>query len=637
MATAPAAAAVQLNANGWHPGEVAAHALLKVQTSRQYNPTNSGLAYSHGYRVSESPLVAVGTLDVQGRPWTSLLGGEKGFARPVAKNVLAMQSLVDSVHDPVVRAFFSGAGEKGEEIARLETGKMMSGLSVDLETRDRVKVAGKMVVASCAASNNEVGVMRKMQMAMVVEEALGNCPKYMNRKEIRAHLPRPELVSDGELPLPPQALKLLEKADMFFLSTTNGETMDTNHRGGEAGFVRVLSNDAEEVVLVYPEYSGNQLYQSLGNLQVRPLIGVVVPDYETSDVLYLTGETELLVGGKAAEMMPHAKVVVKIIVKEARFVRDGLSFRGTKIDQSPYNPPVRRLAREGLPAQIGGGANCAITATLLRKETLSRDIARFTFLLQQQKVLWKPGQYVTLDFSAELDHGWSHMRDDDPQSLNDDFVRTFTVSSPPPPFLLDGKTTDTELEITVRRHGPATGLLWSHRLGPGRVPLELPVLGFGGDESFRIPTSGDTNKAAIFIAGGVGITPLLTQAPGLLLKEPVSGEKKKKLRVLWSLRGQDLGLAVDTFERIPGLAAQTQLFITGSSISSEETLRKPIERVKELGVQGVLLRRLLKDDVLGARDAENGTKFYLCASPEMQKIVNGWLHGEEVVYESFNY
>ncbi|KAK3682590.1 hypothetical protein B0T22DRAFT_471515 [Podospora appendiculata] len=528
---------------------------------------------------------------------------------------------------------------------------MMSGLSIDLSTRDRVKIAGRMLVGALAERGEGVG---EVQIAMRVEESLGNCPKYLNKKDVKVHVPSPRTVGGGVsgeggegggVLLGREAVGVVEKADMFFLSSTDGNTMDTNHRGGPKGFVRVVRNEDGAVVLAYPEYSGNRLYQTLGNLRLNPRVGLVIPDFETADVLYLTGETELLVGEAAIALMPHAKLVVRVVVREARFVRDGLPFVGEAGEMSPYNPPVRKLAwEEGVvvPGQgegQGGKATALATATLVRRQILSPSIARLTFQLHPEKGrqpvlgMWKPGQHVTLDFSDELDHGWSHMRDDDPQSLNDDFVRTFTVSNPPPSQSKGqegGVVGGTEMELTVRRHGPATGFLWRHNT---RVPLHLPVLGFGGAESFRIAAAGgDPTTKAIFVAGGVGITPLLAQAQGVL----AGGQD---LALLWSLRAEDLPLAVDTFEKIPGLAKVTRLFVTGKD-ADEDALRSMLEKSE---AEAVVLRRISREDVLGgSTGSDNGgtqtqTKYYLCAGPELHRVLESWLQGEEVVSESFNY
>lgn len=580
--------------------------------------------------------MALGTLDDEGRPWTSVWGGEVGVAMPLENAVLAVQSVVDAKHDPVATNLFGtctkgGLKDEAYHITREELegggGRTMAGLSIDLATRDRVKLGGRLVASKVDLMGDEEGVA-SVQMAMLVDESLGNCPKYLNKKAIRPHRPSPQLISDA-LPLPPEAQALLDKADLFFLSSTDGRTMDTNHRGGPPGFMRVLSNDATDhhgTQLLYPEYSGNRLYQTLGNLHVRPRAGLCVPDFATGDVLYLTGETTILVGAAAAALLPHTKLAVKMRVTAARFVRNGLSFRGEAGEFSPYNPPVRRVRTEDGVAEAAA-AKAAVTATLVGRELLTPSVARCTFKLAAAARAvrrWKPGQHVTLDFSEELDAGWSHMRDDDPASLNDDFVRTFTVSSAPglgggggeeDVVVQDGA----ELSITVRRHGPVTGLLWRWNL---RVPLEVPVLGFGGEEAHRVPEV-DDGREAVFIAAGVGITPALGQAPGLL----AAG---RRFRVFWSLRGEDVPLAVDSFHRNQGLAERTTVFVTGENVDEgvESTMTG-------LGSQ-VFRRRMGEGDVLLAGE-EGKRKYYLCTAPEMLKLLLGWLQGEEVEYESFEY
>ena len=103
--------------------------------------------------------------------------------------------------------------------------------------------------------------------------------------------------------------------------------MDTNHRGGPPGFVRALSDDTS-TTLYWPEYSGNRLYQTLGNLQVTPLAGLCFPDFLTGDVLYVTGTTRILVGSDAADALPRSNLVVKLTVTAARLVTKGLPFQG---------------------------------------------------------------------------------------------------------------------------------------------------------------------------------------------------------------------------------------------------------------------------------------------------------------------
>ncbi|KAF2970964.1 hypothetical protein GQX73_g2587 [Xylaria multiplex] len=674
----------------WHPGEQAVQRMLGVPG--QDNPTVHGLKQAHGYRVNASPLVAFGALDEYGRPWATVLGGEAGFCRPIAENVLGVNSIADARFDPVIQALFavraagtSDAKDSGmgpperriidEEVIRPEGRKVMAALSIDLETRDRVKLAGRFIAG--AATGTTPGVAN-LQMAFAIEEALGNCPKYLNKKHIVPHVPTPELgagsSTDDGLPLSQEAVELISKADLFFITSKHGDgTMDVNHRGGPPGFLRVFRNRKSNVnndgaddgglVLVYPEYSGNRLYQTLGNLREDPVAGLVIPDFDTSDALFLTGRTTILVAERAAAYMPRAKLAVRIDVTEARFVRDGLPFCGRVIDYSPYNPPVRPLAiekRDDHEDGVDGTANAIVMATLLTRQVITPTISRYIFRLtptengrEKEKrgglYAWYPGQHVTFDFSSELDHGYSHMRDDDPQSLNDDFVRTFTVSAPlRAAELVEVETgqdengmvsatpgqrvlrddAEPELEIVVRRHGSATRLLANWNL---RVPLEIAVLGFGGTDDFRMPLSNVGNETEnVFVAGGVGITPLLAQAAGVL----GTANKKGKLRVLWSLRAEDLLLAVDAFTRISGLGPVTKLFVTGMSDDARDK-RDLLTTVKNLGA-GVVKRRMVKDDVLEV--GEKGMrKFFCCTGPAMMKALLQWMEGEEVVFESFEY
>lgn len=234
----------------FHDGEAAMRSLLHVPPSG--NPTSAGLPMSYAMRTVESPLVAVGTLDARGRPWTTLWGGERGFAEPIASGVLGLNSSVDAAHDPVYAALWGEAAAQGGVVQPNDgRGKMMSALAVDLETRDRVKLMGAMVAGSMDMEK------RALQMAFLVTESLGNCPKYLNKKRVAPRLygemdAQVVEAKNGRM-LPVEATRLLEKADMFFMSSTNGETMDTNHRGGPAGFTRVLKNEVDEAVIVYPE------------------------------------------------------------------------------------------------------------------------------------------------------------------------------------------------------------------------------------------------------------------------------------------------------------------------------------------------------------------------------------------------
>ncbi|KAH7346628.1 oxidoreductase-like protein [Rhexocercosporidium sp. MPI-PUGE-AT-0058] len=585
----------------WHAGEDEMHKLLRIPP--QDNPTQPCLTPQAANTLIGAPLIALGTLDEQGRPWTTVWGGEAGFSRAIAQGIIGVRTTVDRENDPVVKVLMGDKAD-GEVIQVQGTGKMVSGLTINLETRKRVKLYGRMVAGALAATEEGIG---EVQLVVKIEQSLGNCPKYLNKKQIVPHIPQPKLVS-SDLKLPQGAIDLLAKADLFFISSSNHESdMDCNNRGGPPGFVRILSNTESDVTLVYPEYSGNRLYQTLGNLRTTPRAGLILPDFETGNALYVTGTTEILVGKDAAEVISHTNLAVKIKVEATRFVSDGLAFRGQNGESSPYNPPVRYLSTE-TPHSIGGTEK-QTHAKLIDKKIITPTIARFRFHITDQvkESKWKPGQYVALSFADELDIGYSHMRDDDPKSLNDDFLRTFTVSSRQD--ALDGND---QFEITIRRVGVVTEHLFQYNV---RAELELPVQGFGGE--FIVEQVEGENVA--FVAGGVGITPLLAQAQDLDME---------RLHLFWTNRADDIPLVTDTFDRIPGMAKATTVFITGKINAESEDWKKLI-------VSGAKLekRRMTVEDA----GSYSASKWYMCTGTAFRATLLKWLEGKTVHFEDFNY
>jgi NAD(P)H-flavin reductase len=411
--------------------------------------------------------------------------------------------------------------------------------------------------------------------------------------------------------------------DLMFLSTSSGWSMDTNYRGGPPGFIRCLPGEDGCTQFVYPEYSGNRLYQSLGNMTLEKKAGFCFPDFETGDCLYVTGTTEILIGKDAAEVMPRSNLAVRVTITAARLVASVIPFRGNTGEYSPYNPVVRYLASEQASGRTEARNSNQVTAKLLTQTPLTPTISRFKFALSNA-TSYSAGQYVTIDVSDHMDVGYSHMRDDDPRSLNDDFVRTFTVSSPPglPPHP-SKRLADDEFEFTIRKVGVVTEFLFKHGLGPAAKgsELEIGIKGFGG--SFVVKQNED-NSAVAFIAAGVGITPLMPCLPSL---------KLNNFRLFWTLRAADLGLAMDMVRATADLAPNLTLFVTGTSSGNKEE-EAAMEEVKGLGVQ-IVQRRMERTDLEGLTPKIE--KWYICTGTKQRSVILEWLDGQEVVYEDYNF
>src|SRR5262249_17942352 len=84
---------------------------------------------------------------------------------------------------------------------------------------------------------------------------------------------------------------VIEQADTFFIASVHdGTGADASHRGGQPGFVRVL----DPRTLRVPDYAGNNMFQTLGNIAADPRVGLLFVDFDTGMTLQLTGRARIL-------------------------------------------------------------------------------------------------------------------------------------------------------------------------------------------------------------------------------------------------------------------------------------------------------------------------------------------------------
>ena len=98
---------------------------------------------------------------------------------------------------------------------------------------------------------------------------------------------------------------------------------DVSHRGGERGFARVTAADR----VVIPDYSGNMMFNTLGNLAADPRAGLLVVDFENGGTLQLTGRAEIVWDGPALSTFPGAERLVELTIEEVVEMRPGLEMR----------------------------------------------------------------------------------------------------------------------------------------------------------------------------------------------------------------------------------------------------------------------------------------------------------------------
>src|SRR4051794_32864020 len=71
-------------------------------------------------------------------------------------------------------------------------------------------------------------------------------------------------------------MAFIERMDMFFLATADAQGHpQCSYKGGEPGFVKVI----DPQTLAFPNYDGNGMYLSMGNLLVNPHVGMLFIDF----------------------------------------------------------------------------------------------------------------------------------------------------------------------------------------------------------------------------------------------------------------------------------------------------------------------------------------------------------------------
>ncbi len=101
----------------------------------------------------------------------------------------------------------------------------------------------------------------------------------------------------------------IEARDMFFLATADAEGRPTcSYKGGEPGFVRVL----DPHTLAFPNYDGNGMYLSAGNVLVHPDVGMLFIDFEQGHRMRLEGIASIDLDDPLRGDYPEAQFVVRV-------------------------------------------------------------------------------------------------------------------------------------------------------------------------------------------------------------------------------------------------------------------------------------------------------------------------------------
>ena len=124
-------------------------------------------------------------------------------------------------------------------------------------------------------------------------------------------------------------------APMFFLATADAEGRpDCSYKGGDAGFVRVLSPRE----LAWPDWDGNGQFRSLGNLRVNARAGLLFVDWGRPSRLRVNGVARVEADDPLLGTWPRAQLVVRLAIEQVFPNCPRYIHRMQLVEPSPYVP-----------------------------------------------------------------------------------------------------------------------------------------------------------------------------------------------------------------------------------------------------------------------------------------------------------
>ncbi len=220
--------------------------------------------------IEQQSMAILGSVDRDENVWASILSGQVGFMEATTERTLTfdLTKTARNERDPFWKNIIDNP--------------RVGMLIIELATRRRLRVNGNI------RQNGD-----KM-LELEVLESHPNCPKYIQRRNITTNRVGKAVIASqvlqGETLVTAQQA-IINQADTLFVASAHPERgVDASHRGGSQGFARIV----DDHTLRIPDYTGNSMFNTLGNFLVNPRAGLIFIDFERGTTLQLIGWAEIL-------------------------------------------------------------------------------------------------------------------------------------------------------------------------------------------------------------------------------------------------------------------------------------------------------------------------------------------------------
>lgn len=253
----------------FHEGQLAVQRITgEEEIAKMRIPMISSMLHPRSIAFIEHQVLAfLGTEDATGALWLSLLVGERGFISvPSLQEIKMNLAQIKSSKEDI---FFQN----------IKTKSTVGILFHEAARRARYRAWGNVQET-------------EGHLSFDIKMGYPSCPKHIQREQIE--------VSEKPVDLSPQhvngtTLGEEEKAwilgsHTFFITTqTKKGDIESSHRGGDPGFIEILENGSIRV----PDYLGNSMFSTLGNIYENPKAALLFIDYTKGETLQLSGIAEL--------------------------------------------------------------------------------------------------------------------------------------------------------------------------------------------------------------------------------------------------------------------------------------------------------------------------------------------------------
>ncbi len=295
--------------DAWHAGEIAVQERIGVR--RQADRLTQLLkreipTVAHDF-LRAQPWVIVAARTTEGTVWVAQLTAEPGFLEIPDPRHLRIRTW-PVAEDPITPTLCPGA----------ELGLLI----LEPESRRRMRVNGR--IAACDGD-----------ILLRTEQVYANCPKYI---QARRWTLAPQVagleISQGTV-LTKRQQELITTADTFFIGSTHAQAgTDASHRGGNPGFVEVCN----DTTLRWPDFAGNNMFNTLGNLDVETRAGLLFVDFEHGHQLQLTGNAVVLWETPEITRYPGAQRLIEFKLTQVVETRHASALTWEFLERSPFNP-----------------------------------------------------------------------------------------------------------------------------------------------------------------------------------------------------------------------------------------------------------------------------------------------------------